>query len=110
MRVAVERDRDGCVAHVGRERLRIDASRDHQRGERVPALMERHRLKSGVFPRSPRTVPDGDRLKRNLCVRPKNKPLAPCARRWRARWALKTLGIGTALVPARLFGSTTPRT
>ena len=38
--VAVERDRDRGVAHVGGERLGVDAGGDHQRGEGVAALVE----------------------------------------------------------------------
>src|SRR3954453_4945982 len=40
MTVAVERDRDRCVAHVGAERLPVDAGGDHKRAERVPRLMQ----------------------------------------------------------------------
>jgi hypothetical protein len=42
--VAVEGDRDGGVAHVGRECLRIDASGDHEARERVPRFVERDRF------------------------------------------------------------------
>ena len=37
--VAVERDRDVGVPHVRRERLRVDARGDHQRGEGMPCLV-----------------------------------------------------------------------
>ena len=45
--VAVERDRDGGMAHGRRDGLRIEPGRNHVAGERVPGLMEPDGLKVG---------------------------------------------------------------
>ena len=42
--VAVEGDHHACVPHVGRQGLRVDAGRDHQRGVGVPGVVEADRV------------------------------------------------------------------
>src|SRR5918992_5443676 len=63
--VAVERHRDRRVAHEGRERLGVHSRGDHQRGERVPAVVQTDRLEPGCLPGPPGALTDrlvGERL------------------------------------------------
>jgi len=52
--LAVERDPDVGVAHVGAEGLCVDARSDHQRGEGVTTLVQRDRRELRGIPRRAR--------------------------------------------------------
>ena len=83
--VAVERDHHARVTHVGAQRLRVDARRDHQRRERVPALVERDRLEPGSLPCPAGAVAQRLRLERDASAlterEPVERPSEPGARR-----------------------------
>src|SRR5215217_6446378 len=77
MPIAVERERDGGMAHVCAQRLDVDASRDHQRGEGVATLVKGDRLKPGPLPGDPGTLCDRRGIERPLAGGGKGEALAP---------------------------------
>src|SRR5215217_4346036 len=76
MPIAVERERDGGMAHVGAQRLDVDASRDHQRGEGVATLVKGDRLKAGALPSECCALGERRGIKRPLAGGGKDEALA----------------------------------
>ena len=69
MPVEVERRLDRRVAEVRRDRLRVDASRDHEAGERVTALVQADRLQPGPPPGRARSSANDVRRERRRRAR-----------------------------------------
>ena len=57
---------DRRVAHVRRDRLRVDAGGDEDRRERVAGLVEADGLQASPLPRPPGPSPEGRRLERRF--------------------------------------------
>src|SRR5205809_6333706 len=67
------------MTEVGREGLRVYAGGDHQRGERVPTLVEPDRLELRSLPRSSCTAVDGRGIERQVRSSTEQEPLSVAA-------------------------------
>src|SRR6185503_12011111 len=73
MPVEVEGRLDRRVAEVGRDRLRVDAGRDHEAGEGVSAFVEADRLQPGAPPGRASSTADDVRGERRRRGRPEDE-------------------------------------
>jgi hypothetical protein len=104
--IQIEGDRHARVTHVRAQRLRVDARGDHERREGVPALVQRDRTQSRALPGPLRTTITVTGANASSGPRPNTRPVPPVARASSRSCTSRTDAIGTARVPAFVFGPT----